>query len=361
MGDVNQFLTTYISEAIFIVVGVLIFLLVVILKQKKDHPIDLSSHKTESANSVKHTNQSQQTKNLDLHHENLEVKSSTIQTTEPLKSLQPKQMTIPKQREFVPHGTITKENFKIFAGSKLLIAEDNIINQKVINGMLGDSGINIIMANNGQEALDILKDNKDIYVVLMDAHMPIVDGFEATQRIRADKSLEHLLVVALSGDTAVDDIKKMQNAGMQEYLEKPLKLEKLYDVLYCYLNIIDKETTHSINNQVTQVLNIDNGLSICGNDNDLYREILSDFLNTYKDVDQTINSYIVKDNIPAIQKLLLDISGISANIGADKLSTFSTEFRKILNDNKEDHYFTYEKKFNTILLVLLKEIRAYIN
>jgi CheY-like chemotaxis protein len=361
MDDVNQFLTTYIGEAIFIVVGILIFLLVVILKQKKEHPKDLTIHKTESANNVKHTTPSKQTKKLDAHHENLEIKSSTIPAIEPLKSTQPKQTTIPKQREFVPHGIITKESFQIFAGSKLLIAEDNLINQKVINGMLGDSGIDIIMADNGQEALDILKDNKDIYVVLMDAHMPIVDGFEATQRIRADKSLDHLLVVALSGDTAVDDIKKMKNAGMQEYLEKPLKLEKLYDILYCYLNIIDEKTSNSINNQTTKVLNIDKGLNICGNDNDLYKEILLEFLNIYQDVNQTINSYIEKDNIPAIQKLLLDISGISANIGADKLSIMSTEFREILNDKRKGQYFTYEKKFNTILMTLLEEIHAYIN
>ena len=361
MDDINQFLTTYIGEAIFIVVGILVFLLVVVLKQKKEHPKDLTTHKTESAKNVKLTTPSKQIKNVDVYHENLEVKSSTTQPIGPMKRSQSKHMIIPKQREFVSHGIITKENFKIFAGSKLLIAEDNLINQKVINGMLGDSGMNIIMADNGQEALDILKDNKDIYVVLMDAHMPVVDGFEATQRIRADKSLDHLLVVALSGDTAVDDIKKMKNAGMQEYLEKPLKLEKLYDVLYCYLNIIDKKTTNSINNQVTKVLNIDEGLSICGNDNDLYKEILLEFLNIYQNVDQTINSYIVKDNIPAVQKLLLDISGISANIGADKLSTLSTEFREILNDKEEDQYFTYEKKFNTMLLILLEEIRAYTN
>lgn len=349
MDDLNQFLTAYAGETIFIIMGILIFLLVVILKQRKEHPKDLTIHEIESTNNAEHT--ISQTKTFDVHHENLE----------PLNASQPKQTTIPKQREFISHGAITKENFKKFAGSKLLIAEDNIINQKVINGMLGDSGINIIMANNGQEALDILKENKDIYVVLMDAHMPVMDGFEATRRIRADKSLEHLLVVALSGDTAVDDIKKMKNAGMQEYLEKPLKLEKLYDILYCYLNIVDKKTTNSTEGEITKVLNKEKGLSICSNDTDLYKELLSEFLSIYKDVDQTINSCIVKDNIDAVQKLLLDISGTSANIGADKLSTLSTEFREILNDKKEDQYFTYEKKFNTMFLVLLEEIRAYIN
>ena len=360
MDDMNKFLTTYVSEVIFIIAGVIIFLLIVIFKEKKDHPKDLTIHETENIDNLKHTDH-KQTKNLDTHHKDSEIQNSSVQTIEALKASQPKQTTIPKQRELLAHGTITKENFTIFAGSKLLIAEDNIINQKVINGMLGDSGINIIMADNGQEALDILKNEKDIYVVLMDAHMPEVDGFEATRRIRADQTLEHLLVVALSGDTSVDDIKKMKNAGMQEYLEKPLKMEKLYDILYCYLNIVNIKTVNFIEDESIKVLNKENGLSICGDDNDLYKEILLDFLNTYEDTDKTISAYIVKDNVHAIQQLLLDISGTSANIGADKLSALSTEFREILNNKKEDQYFTYEEQFNTMLLKLLKEIRAYIN
>ncbi len=360
MDGVNQLLTTYAGEAIAIIAGVLILLLIVILKQKKDHPKDLVAHEQASVNQTKHTTQAQQTKNP-VKSEELEKESLAIETIESVKISQPSQMTIPKRRDLAPHGAITKGSFKIFAGSKLLIAEDNIINQKVINGMLGDSGINIIMADNGQEALDILKNDKDIYIVLMDAHMPIIDGFEATERIRADKTLDHLLVVALSGDTAVDDIRKMKNAGMQEYLEKPLKLEKLYDILYCYIDVINDKKSTSTSVDEKTLLHIDEGIEICGGDAELYKEILSECLTMYQDANQNIRSLMAKEDINAVKKLLLDISGISANIGADKLSEIATKFREILNHDTKEEFFTVEEEFTNNLSTIIKEIETYLH
>ena len=227
--------------------------------------------------------------------------------------------------------------------------------------MLGDSGINIIMADNGKKVLDILKNDKDIYVVLMDAHMPIVDGFEATKSIRADSSLDHLLVVALSGDTAVDDIKKMKNAGMQEYLEKPLKIEKLYDTLYCYLDTVNGNKTEHTNLKQENVLHVDEGIEICGGDTNLYKEILSEFLSMYQDTDLKIKALIAKDDVNAVKKILLDISGISANIGANKLAEVSTKFREILNNNESEKYFLIEDEFDTIFSTLVNEMKSHLH
>ena len=131
---------------------------------------------------------------------------------------------------------INKGNFKEFAGLRLLIAEDNLINQKVIVGLLKESGINIKIANDGQECLDILQEDPNYQIILMDAHMPRVDGLEATRQIRANPAYNHITVMALSGDTGVDDIRKMRDAGMEEQLEKPLKIAALYQALYCYFD-----------------------------------------------------------------------------------------------------------------------------
>ncbi|MDD2356323.1 MAG: response regulator [Thiovulaceae bacterium] len=360
MDGVNQLLTTYAGEAIAIITGVFILLLIVIFKQKKDHPKDLMVHEQTNVSKTRHSAQAEQTKNP-VKSEELKKENLAIETTESVKTSQPSQMIIPKRRELALHGAITKDSFKIFAGSKLLIAEDNIINQKVINGMLGDSGIDIIMADNGQEALDILKYDKSIYIVLMDAHMPIVDGFEATKRIRADKSLDHLLVVALSGDTAVDDIKKMKNSGMQEYLEKPLKVEKLYDILYCYIDIINDQESASAAVDEKALLHINEGIEICGGDVKLYKEILLECLSMYQDANQNIKSLMLKEDTDAIKKLLLDISGISANIGADKLSEIATKFREILNHDLREQFFTIEEEFTNNLSTLINEIKSYLH
>ncbi len=86
------------------------------------------------------------------------------------------------QKRSVPeHGKITKQNFSEFAGERILVAEDNPINQKVLLGLLAGSGIELVLADDGQEALDILENDTNFLMILMDAHMPRVDGFEATR------------------------------------------------------------------------------------------------------------------------------------------------------------------------------------
>lgn len=138
------------------------------------------------------------------------------------------------KRDVPPCSTISKEDFKQFAGERILVAEDNLINQKIIKSLLADTGIEIVLADDGQIALDVLKQDSNFVMILMDVQMPRVDGFEATRQIRANPNYNHIVVVALSGDTTADNIEKMKASGMSEYLEKPLKMVALYNIFYAY-------------------------------------------------------------------------------------------------------------------------------
>ena len=375
MNKINEFFTQYLAETIVLILVIFLVLLYVIIKQRSDQPKDLKEHEELEKDEKRHINifsTAPEEKTEEVVEEEVEVEElqepQEIEEVPAKTEAAPAIKTIKKKREFVSHGPITKESFNIFAGSKLLVAEDNMINQKVINGILGDSGMIVVMADDGQEALDILKEDKDFSVVLMDAHMPRVDGYEATRQIREDSSLDHLLVVALSGDTAADDIRKMYNVGMQEHLEKPLKMDKLYEVLYCYIDMKDdaqsseqEAENQDLKQEHDEILNIEEGLEICGGDNELYKEVLSEFTTMYQDSDQKIKLLMAKDDIDSIQRLLLDISGISANIGADKLADVSTEFREVLNHHQENNYFEAEEKFKDTLSQVLTKIEAHMN
>ena len=247
------------------------------------------------------------------------------------------------------HGKIVKNNFKEFAGTRILVAEDNIINQKVINALLDGTGIKVVMANDGQDALDILSNDTNFTLILMDAHMPRVDGFEATQIIRATPEYDHILVVALSGDTATDDIAKMSEAGMQEHLEKPLRMDALYDILYAYTG---KETT--------QELDTDLGLHICSADESFYREILSEFLNSYATSDKEIVKLINQKRMAEIDRLLLDIIGLSSNIGAHNLESTALKLKTTLLSGKSAEYKMYVEKYSNTLKLLILDIKKYI-
>ena len=265
------------------------------------------------------------------------------------------------KRSVPPHAKITKDNFKEFAGQRILVAEDNLINQKVIGGLLADSGIEVTIADDGQITLDILAKDSDYNFILMDAHMPRVDGFQATRAIRENPAYDHIVVVALSGDTAADDIKKMREAGMEEQLEKPLRMEALYNILYAYSKnrSSDKESDNSLNILKTKELDTDKGLSVCGGDEDFYNEILNEFVTAYAKSHFKIRELLNDKKMKEADKYLLDISGITANIGATNLCRISLELKEAVKNPKERRYMALFKEYTKSLQNLLKDIEKY--
>jgi len=277
-----------------------------------------------------------------------------------------KQQSTLSKREVPSHQKISKNDFHIFKGLRVLVAEDNLINQKVISGLLGETGVEIVMANDGQEVLNILEKDSNFTFILMDAHMPIIDGFEATRIIRENPNYNHIIIVALSGDTASDDIRKMKDAGMAEHLEKPLRMDALYDVFYAYTGEQesvqeedDSEEEAQTKNITTSELETVDGLDICGGDRGFYSEILDEFVSSYANYAKEM--YVMFNNMQTqeINKMLLDITGVCANIGAKRLSLIAESLKQAINEKNEKVYLTTLAKYERHLKLLLKDIEAF--
>jgi CheY-like chemotaxis protein/nitrogen-specific signal transduction histidine kinase len=123
----------------------------------------------------------------------------------------------------------------------VLLVEDNMINQEVAKALLTGIGHTTAIANNGKEALSILlKSESGCYdLILMDCQMPEMDGFEATQRIRdgqAGESLNSIPIVALTANAMKGDKQRCLDAGMDDYLSKPINTDKLAGKIAFYLN-----------------------------------------------------------------------------------------------------------------------------
>ena len=110
---------------------------------------------------------------------------------------------------------------------KILIAEDNDLNFILLNDLFAQSGIQIIRANNGFEALQMSNDNFDL--ILMDIHMPIMDGLEATREIK--KLHPAMPIIAITGYIYNEDIKKCTDAGCDGFIPKPVNFEKLFGMV----------------------------------------------------------------------------------------------------------------------------------
>jgi PAS domain S-box-containing protein len=115
------------------------------------------------------------------------------------------------------------------AGSTILLVEDNAFNQQVAQELLEDAGASVLVAGNGSEALALMRDREQglFDCVLMDVQMPVMDGFEATRRIRADARLKDTRVVAMTANAGLEDQARCLAAGMDEFVTKPVAPEAL--------------------------------------------------------------------------------------------------------------------------------------
>ena len=266
-----------------------------------------------------------------------------------------------KKRSYKHSGgeTITKEHFKQFAGCRLLVAEDNLINQKVITSLLADSGIEIVIANDGQEALDTLAQERTFDMVLMDAHMPIMDGYEATEAIRANPDYEAIPVIALSGDTGADDIRNMEAAGMEGHLEKPPHLDALYEMLYNYVDFegAEEETAEEELLRDTSELHAEKGLDLSMGDEGLYREIIGEFAQMYGNSDESLKRFMENAAYEEAEALLLDVYGLAANIGADRLSEAAETLREAMLEGDSSRYDELLAEYTAHLQAVLEDIK----
>ena len=236
------------------------------------------------------------------------------------------------------HENIVKEssfNIEDLTGKNILLVEDNKTNQLVLLGLLEDSGLQIDIANNGQEALDMFHKHPTKYeLILMDLQMPIMDGYTATKLIR--KENKEIPIVALTANAMKEDIKRSKEAQMQEHLNKPIEVEKLYTALFKYLNID------------SSAINTTLGLNLSSNNKEFYHKILASFYNDYHGIDfETISK-------EELLRAVHTIKGLAQTIGATKLNTLAQKIEESMQD-------AHIKEFEEELLRVLKEIQTLLH
>lgn len=117
---------------------------------------------------------------------------------------------------------------------RVLLVEDNTVNQMVAKGMLSKLGCEVLLANHGGEALQRLAD-VSVDLVLMDCNMPVMDGYEASRCIRQNPQWSHLPIIALTANAMLDEREHCLQAGMNDYLAKPFRMDQLDSMLQQWL------------------------------------------------------------------------------------------------------------------------------
>ncbi len=214
---------------------------------------------------------------------------------------------------------------------RILLAEDNRINQKLTVIMLAKSGYKLDVVENGQQAVDaVLKG--DYHLVLMDVQMPVLDGLEATHLIREQEQPgNHIPIIAMTAHAMKGDMERCINAGMDAYLSKPLNpKEVLAAIEYWAFDQMD----HILNDPTMELkrdfdrpdpIDLENGLTRLMGEKEMYKALFLEFL---VDVDQKYPQLVIMyqdKDFANLSEVAHYIKGAALNLAADPLGAYARE------------------------------------
>ncbi|APW65010.1 hypothetical protein LPB137_03745 [Poseidonibacter parvus] len=231
---------------------------------------------------------------------------------------------------------------KIIINAKVLLVEDNEINQMICQEMLKRMGLKVIVANDGIEAIKMCKENNPD-IVLMDLHMPRMNGFNSSKAIREFN--KDVPIIALTSAVMDEDKIAARKAGMQEHLSKPIDFDELLNTISSYLpNLITKEKKQS-----NEIHNLDkyvdrNELLNRVGSEELANQLLEKFALTYKDYGKELTNDF--KNQDKLSKEIHKLKGVSGNLALKVLYKQCIKIEEELNLEKK------EKLLNELIVEL---------
>ncbi|MBS4095655.1 MAG: response regulator [Sulfuricella sp.] len=221
-------------------------------------------------------------------------------------------------------------------GMRVLLAEDHPINQQLAVELMESRGIAVTVANNGQEALDKLAASAPdhYHLVFMDLQMPVMDGYEATRRLRADPRYFALPLVAMTAHAMVDERDRCLALGMNGHLSKPIEPDDLYATLARYYTNPDASAAAPIAKSTAsaalgedagpplpEIAGLDSagGLRRAGNKIKLYRQMLAMFASDFADCHATFTRLFGAAHWEEAERQAHTLKGLAGTLGANEL------------------------------------------
>ncbi|MEZ6058892.1 MAG: PAS domain-containing protein [Planctomycetaceae bacterium] len=269
----------------------------------------------------------------------------------------------------------------------VLLAEDNIVNQKLAIGVLNKLGHTVTVAGNGAEAVEAARSG-DFDVILMDVQMPVMDGFDATRAIRQyqEESGLSIPILAMTAHAMKGDRERCLESGMDEYLSKPIRARQLDDMLRRVVFPLTLQRQHRAENApvmnpaqtqaasktadstaspddtapITELVDWDSALASVGGDRELLASVMDAFLNEREKLIDQINKSIADDDPAGLMRAGHTIKGALLSIGAGIPAEPAMRLEQIGSSGTTEHAREIADQLSGQLHQLVRQIRPFV-
>ncbi len=250
-------------------------------------------------------------------------------------------------KPFAPGRAADAARAKI-AGARVLLAEDNELNQQVATELLQSVGLSVEVAGSGREALEKVREG-GFDAVLMDIQMPDMDGFEATAALRADRRFQDLPIIAMTAHAMAGDRERSLEAGMNDHVTKPIDPESLFTALTKWIPHDPARAMRALGGQGAPAktpapdlpadlpgIDMDLGIKRVAGNAALYRKLLLDFRRDFATAADAVGAAIGRGGLADAQRLAHTLKGVAGNIGAVELHAAAVAVDAALKDGDAD-------------------------
>jgi CheY-like chemotaxis protein/HPt (histidine-containing phosphotransfer) domain-containing protein len=224
---------------------------------------------------------------------------------------------------------------------KILVVDDDDLNRRMMRLILVRAGHDVQVVANGVEALDAVKEQK-FDVVFMDLQMPIMDGFEASRRIREwENGGLRTYIVALTASYLPEEGQRLFEAGIDNYISKPFEVEHIYRLLSViakadhFTPVVEHFDVEGFPEN-NGMLDIQKGLHQLGGDIKTYCELLNDFIQELPGRISTLERSLEEKDMASLAREAHNLKGVSSNLGALQLFDYASKLDKQSNEGYTD-------------------------
>ena len=227
-------------------------------------------------------------------------------------------------------------------GARVLLVEDNALNQQLASELLSDAGLLVDIAGNGEIAVDRVQ-TCGYDLVLMDMQMPVLDGVSATRAIRALPGKRDLPIVAMTANAMLADRERCRDAGMVDFVVKPIDPDVLFRTLLRWIEPTGA-TAEAVGTQMTDITS-DGDLNLCGVDvaaglrrvlgkHRLYLDLLNSYLTGQSSLLSQLSAALAVGELETAELLAHSCKGMSATIGANTVAQAADALEQALRANR---------------------------